>query len=55
MFFRRFFKNTSGATVVEYGLIAGIISMALIAGATSIGSNLNAELDSIGTKIGPGL
>lgn len=41
-FFINFCKSEDGATAVEYGLIAGLISAALIAGAGSISSNINA-------------
>ncbi|HEY9058827.1 MAG TPA: Flp family type IVb pilin [Aurantimonas sp.] len=34
-------REPSGATAVEYALIAGIISLAIIVGATAIGTNLN--------------
>ncbi|WP_223479079.1 Flp family type IVb pilin [Oricola indica] len=53
--FWRFLKNESGATAVEYGLIAGLISVALVAGATSVGSSLNTKFNSIGTSVGSGL
>ncbi len=39
--FSRFLKDESGATAIEYGLIAALISVALIAGATSLGGTLN--------------
>lgn len=38
---QRFFRDTSGATAIEYCMIAGIISMAIVAGVTSIGTKLN--------------
>jgi pilus assembly protein Flp/PilA len=38
----RFLKDESGATAIEYGLIAALISVALITGATALGSKLNA-------------
>jgi pilus assembly protein Flp/PilA len=50
--FLRFLKNESGATAIEYGLIAGLISVALITGATTVGSSLNSKFDSIGTTVG---
>ncbi len=37
----RFLKDESGATAIEYGLIAALISVALITGATTLGSKLN--------------
>jgi len=35
--FRRMLKDRSGATVIEYCIIAGIISLAIVGGATAIG------------------
>ncbi len=37
----RFWLNVRGATAIEYCLIAGLLSIAVIAGATSIGTKLN--------------
>ncbi|CAN7551764.1 pilus assembly protein Flp/PilA [Rhizobium tibeticum] len=37
----RFLKDESGATAIEYGLIAALISVALITGASALGSKLN--------------
>lgn len=37
----RLFKNEEGATAIEYGLIAALISIAIIAGATLLGDALN--------------
>ncbi len=39
--FARFAKDESGATAIEYGLIAALISIALIAAATSLGQNIS--------------
>lgn len=36
-----FFRNDTGATAIEYALIAAFISMAIIAGSIAIGSNLS--------------
>ncbi|MFK0205147.1 Flp family type IVb pilin [Agrobacterium sp. NPDC090283] len=41
-FFINFCKNEDGATAIEYGLIAGLISAALIAGLGNIGTNIGA-------------
>jgi len=49
--FARFLKDESGATAIEYGLIAALISVALITGATSLGTNLNATFDSLSTEM----
>jgi pilus assembly protein Flp/PilA len=50
--FARLMKDESGATAIEYGLIAALISVALIAGATSLGGTLNNTFGSIATKMG---
>ncbi len=41
--FDRFVKDESGATAIEYGLIAALISVALITGATTLGDTLNGQ------------
>ncbi len=46
-FLARFMKNESGATAIEYGLIAALISIAIIAGVRSIGSKLSTTFDTI--------
>ena len=38
--FQRFMKNESGATAIEYGLLAGLISVAIIGIAGTVGSSL---------------
>ena len=38
--FARFAKDESGATAIEYGLIAALIALAIIAGAGAIGDQL---------------
>ncbi len=37
----RFFKDEEGATAIEYGLLAALISIAAIAGMNALGSALN--------------
>ncbi len=39
--FARFLKDESGATAIEYGLIAALISVAIIAGASTLGDELS--------------
>ena len=41
--FARLMKDESGATAIEYGLIAALISVALITGATALGDTLNQQ------------
>ena len=43
----RFFQDDSGATAIEYGLIAALIAVALIGGATALGTGLNTQFTTI--------
>ena len=47
----RFVKDESGATAIEYGLIAAGISLAIIAIVNGIGTNLNTKFTSINTSL----
>ena len=47
----RFVKNESGATAIEYGLIAAGISLAIIAVVNGLGTNLNAKFTSINNSL----
>ena len=49
--FARFLKDESGATAIEYGLIAALISVALIAGATTLGTTLNTQFTEISKEL----
>lgn len=40
-FLRSFAADESGATAIEYGLLAALIAVAIIAGATLLGGGLN--------------
>lgn len=46
-----FFKNESGATAIEYGLIAAGISVAIIAAVNGLGTSLNTNFTSISTQL----
>jgi len=46
-----FLKNESGATAIEYGLIAAGISIAIIAVVNGLGSNLNATFTTVSTSL----
>ena len=39
--FKRFIKDESGATAIEYGLIAALIAIGIIGAATTLGSELS--------------
>ena len=47
----RYINDESGATAIEYGLIAALIGVAIIAGARTLGGNLNAKFDEIATEV----
>ena len=47
----RFVKDESGATAIEYGLIAAGISLAIITVVNSLGSNLNTKFTSINSSL----
>ncbi|MDB2437782.1 Flp family type IVb pilin [Hellea sp.] len=47
----RFIKDESGATAIEYGLIAALISVALIAGAKAIGTGLDDKFTKVSKAI----
>ncbi|MGY5778091.1 Flp family type IVb pilin [Rhizobium sp. LEGMi135b] len=49
--FSRFLKDESGATAIEYGLIAALISVAIITGATTLGGQLNTTFQNISSKM----
>jgi pilus assembly protein Flp/PilA len=49
--FVSFLKDESGATAIEYGLIAAGISVAIIAVVNGLGSNLNAKFTSISSQL----
>ncbi len=45
--FARFVKDESGATAIEYGLIAACISVAIIAVVQGVGTKLNSTFTSV--------
>jgi pilus assembly protein Flp/PilA len=47
----RFIKDESGATAIEYGLIAALIAVVAITAMTTIGTNLNATFKSVGDAL----
>ena len=47
----RFAKDESGATAIEYGLIATLIGVAIIVGATALGTSLNKTFTDIAAKM----
>jgi pilus assembly protein Flp/PilA len=51
-FMKRFAQDESGATAIEYGLIAALIAVAIIGGATQLGTTLAAKFKAIATTLG---
>ena len=49
---KRFVKDELGATAIEYGLIASLIGVAIIAGATTLGDKLHTAFADISSKAG---
>ena len=49
----RFAKDESGATAIEYGLIAAGISVAIIAVVQGLGTNLKSTFGSVQTALAP--
>ncbi|MGN6551394.1 MAG: Flp family type IVb pilin [Pararhizobium sp.] len=49
--FARFLKDESGATAIEYGLIAALISVAIIAGASALGNSLSTTFSNLSTTM----
>ena len=49
--FSRFVRDESGATAIEYGLIAALIAVVIITGLTTVGTNLNAKFSTIATNL----
>jgi pilus assembly protein Flp/PilA len=49
--FARFAKDESGATAIEYGLIAALIAVVIITAVTSVGTNLSATFTTVAGKL----
>jgi len=52
--FARFAKDESGATAIEYGLIAALIALAIITGATTLGKNIGQTFENIADEMPAG-
>ena len=49
---RSLINDESGATAIEYGLIAALIAVAIITAATALGSSLSSTFNSVATQVG---
>ena len=49
--FARFAKDESGVTAIEYGLIASLVGVAIILGATALGGKLNTAFTDLSNQM----
>lgn len=47
----RFVRDESGATAIEYGLIAALIAVVIIGAVSTVGSNLSGTFNTVSGKI----
>jgi pilus assembly protein Flp/PilA len=47
----RFVRDEQGATAIEYGLIAALIAVVVIAAATLVGTNLSSTFNNVATSL----
>jgi pilus assembly protein Flp/PilA len=50
-FVRNFLREEDGVTAIEYGLIAALIAVVIIAAVTVVGTQLKTTFGTIGTKL----
>ncbi|MDB5440552.1 MAG: fimbrial protein [Caulobacteraceae bacterium] len=50
-FLKLFAQDESGATAIEYGLIAALISVAIVAALTTLGGNLTSTFTTVSSKL----
>ncbi len=51
--FSRYLQDKSGATAIEYGLIAGLVSVVIITAVTLVGGNLDTTFTNIANALVP--
>jgi pilus assembly protein Flp/PilA len=51
--FAQFVRDECGATAIEYGLIAALISVAIVAALTAVGGQLNTLFNTVVTDLTP--
>lgn len=49
--FAKFFKNEDGATAIEYGLIAALVSIAAVTALTSLGTSLSSTFTTVASSL----
>ncbi|MGF1462542.1 MAG: Flp family type IVb pilin [Maricaulaceae bacterium] len=50
--FARFLNDESGATAIEYALVAGLIALGIVAGAGALGDGISNSLNDVNTALG---
>ena len=48
---KNYINDESGATAIEYGLIAALVGVALILGATALGTSINDKFGNVADRI----
>ena len=48
---KHFLKDESGATAIEYGLIAGLIAVVMITALTTVGTKVSNQFSAIASKL----
>ncbi len=51
MVLKHFWKDESGATAIEYGLIAALIAVVIITGVTAVGTKLSTTFSDLSTNL----
>ncbi len=51
LLFNSFFRDESGATAIEYGLIAGLIAVVIIGALTSLGTHIRTKFNAISSNL----
>ena len=51
-FINKLFRDEAGATAIEYGLIAALIAVVIIAAVTALGTNISTQFNKVATAIG---
>jgi len=49
--FKQFVADKNGATAIEYGLIAGLVAIAIVTAVTTTGTDLSSVFTAVNTKL----
>jgi pilus assembly protein Flp/PilA len=49
--FARFWRDESGATAIEYGLIAGLISVVIITSVKTVGTKMSSDFSKVASNL----